>query len=83
MRGLLGLLAVVVLVLIVGVATGFISIGQTQEARLPRVEAQGGQLPKLDVDVGKIDVRTKQTTVDVPVIEIDRARTAPAEPAEN
>lgn len=73
MRGVLALVAIVVLLLIVGVATGFINIGQTQEAQLPKVE--GGQLPKFDADVGDIDVGTKNTTVEVPTIDIDTART--------
>lgn len=73
MRGVLALIAIVVLLLIAGVATGFISLGQTQEAKLPRVE--GGQLPKFDADVGDIDVGTKNTTVEVPTIDVDTART--------
>ena len=73
MRGVLALVAIVVLLLIVGVATGFINIGQTQEAQLPTVE--GGQLPKFDADVGDIDVGTKNTTVEVPTIDVDTART--------
>ena len=74
MRALLGLLAVVALLLIVGIATGFINIGQTQEGRLPKIEAKGGQLPEFDADVGDIDVGTKNTTVEVPVIDIDSAK---------
>ena len=73
MRGLLGLLAVVVLLLIVGVATGFINIGQTQTAELPEIKAEGGQLPKFDADVGDVDVGTKTETVEVPTIDIDTA----------
>lgn len=73
MRGVLALVAVVVLLLIVGVATGFISLGQTQEARLPKVE--GGQLPKFDADVGDVDVGTKTETIKVPMIDVDTAKT--------
>lgn len=73
MRGVLALVAVVVLLLIVGVATGFISLGQTQEARLPKVE--GGQLPKFDADVGDVDVGTKTETIKVPTIDVDTAKT--------
>ena len=73
MRGVLALIAVVVLLLIAGVATGFISIGQTREAKLPKVE--GGQLPKFDADVGDLDVGTKNETIKVPTIDVDTART--------
>jgi hypothetical protein len=70
MRALLSLVAIAVVVLIVLVMTGFVNIGQTQQAELPRVE--GGQAPKFDVDVGKVDVRTENRTVEVPVIDIDK-----------
>ena len=77
MRGVLALVAVVVLLLIVGVATGFINLGQTQEAKLPRVE--GGQLPKFDADVGDVDVGTKTETIEVPTIDVDTAKTDASE----
>jgi beta-lactam-binding protein with PASTA domain len=77
MRGVLALVAVVVLLLIVGVATGFINLGQTQEAKLPEVE--GGQLPKFDADVGDVDVGTKTETIEVPTIDVDTAKTDASE----
>lgn len=69
MRALLSLVAIAAVLLIIGVMTGFVNIGQTQEARLPTVE--GGQAPKFDVDVGDVDVGTQNRTVEVPVIDID------------
>lgn len=67
MRAILVLVAVVVLLGIAGIATGFINLGQTQEARLPQVT--GGQLPKFDADVGEVSVGTKNTTVEVPTVQ--------------
>ena len=73
MRGLLALVAIVVLLLIVGVATGFFSFNQTQTARLPEVKVEGGQAPKFDANMGKIDVGTKNETVKVPTIDVKTA----------
>ena len=69
MRALLTLVAIVILLLIVGVVTGFVNIGQTQDAKLPTV--QGGQAPKFDVDVGDVDLKTENRMVEVPVVDID------------
>lgn len=73
MRGLLALVAVVVLLLIVGVATGFFSFNQTQTAKLPEVKVEGGQAPKFDANVGAVKVGTKEETVKVPTIDIKTA----------
>ena len=70
MRGLLALVAVVVLLLIVGVVTGFINVNQTKEARLPAVEVKGGQAPAFDANVGAVDVGTKNEAIDVPKVEL-------------
>jgi hypothetical protein len=81
MRAALAAIAIIALVLIGAIATGFIDIDQTQKARLP--EVKGGQLPAYEADVGDIDVRTKNTTVEVPVIDIDSARDDRAEDSGN
>jgi len=67
MRPLLAIIAVVILVLIVGVATGFINLSGTA-GELPKVAVQGGELPKVDADVGSVQVGTKPTQVDVPTV---------------
>jgi hypothetical protein len=77
MRGLLAVIAIIILLLIVAIATGFIDIGQTREARLPEVE--GGQMPAFDADVGDIDVGTENRTVEVPTVDIDKADADAAE----
>lgn len=75
MRALLVLLGLAVVVVIVLMSLGMISI---DGGRLPRVAVEGGQAPK--VDVGTIDVGTVNKTVQVPVVEVQRAdnATAPA-----
>ena len=70
MRALLVLVGIAALVLLAGMATGFISIDQTQTAQLPRLE--GGQAPKFEADVAKIDVGTENKTVTVPRVEVQK-----------
>lgn len=74
MRGLLIAVAVVVLLLIVAVATGFINL-TGREGDLPEVKVEGGALPEVDADVGDVDVGTKNETIQVPTIDIDNAKT--------
>lgn len=74
MRPLLTAVVVVVLLLIIGVATGFINIG-ARGGDLPEVKVEGGALPKVDADVGDVDIGTKNETIKVPTIDIDNAST--------
>jgi len=60
-RLLLIIIAIVLIVLIVGTATGFISIFQTQEA----------QAPKFDVEVKQVGVGTTTTNVQVPTVGME------------
>jgi hypothetical protein len=75
-RFLLGLLALAVLILIILVWTGFLSLEQTRQARLPSVDfnVQGGQLPAVAVDAKEVTIGTKQAevpqSVDVPVVNV-------------
>lgn len=71
------LLMIILLVLVVGAvlyAFGVIDVRQTREARLPEVQTQGGQMPAFDVDAPDVEVGTRNETVKVPEISIDRAR---------
>ena len=71
MRGLLVLVGIAALVILAGMATGFINIDQTRTAQLPRLE--GGQAPEFKADVGRIDVGTENKTIAVPKIEVQKA----------
>lgn len=78
------LLSIILLVLVIGVvlyAFGVIDVRQTREAHLPEVRTEGGQLPAFDVDAPDVDVGTRNETVKVPDISIERAR-EPAEKSE-
>ncbi|MBB4641778.1 hypothetical protein [Rhizorhapis suberifaciens] len=71
------LLMIILLVLVVGVvlyAFGVIDVQQTRQARLPEVQTQGGQMPAFDVETPDVDVGTRNETVKVPEISIDRPR---------
>jgi hypothetical protein len=67
-------LAVIVLLAIVAVATGFVNLSGNA-GELPKVAVQGGELPSVDADVGKVVVGTKETTVDVPKVEVGSTST--------
>ncbi len=73
MRGLLILLAVVVVLGIVAVATGFVNLSG-QSGELPKVAVQGGKMPSVDADVGKVVVGTKETSVDVPKVTTEKEK---------
>jgi hypothetical protein len=72
MRGILALVAIVVLLLIVGVATGFLNFSG-QGGKLPDVQVEGGKLPDVDANVGAVDVGTKNETIEVPTVDVKRA----------
>lgn len=48
-------------------------VEKTQEGELPDVEvkAQGGQLPKYDVETPEVDVGSKEVTVEVPTATVE------------
>lgn len=73
MRSILTIVAVLILLVIVGVATGFINLG-ARGGDLPSVKVEGGALPTVDADVGDIDVGTKNEVIQVPTIDVDNAR---------
>jgi hypothetical protein len=75
MRTLLVFVGIVALVILAGMATGFINIDQTQTAQLPRIE--GGQAPEFKADVGKIDLGTERKVIEVPKVEVERPGAEP------
>jgi uncharacterized protein involved in outer membrane biogenesis len=79
MRAILLILIVVVLAIIAAVATGFLNINQIRGARAPEmsatrngVVAKGGQTPAFDVETGSVKIGTKDATVRVPSVEVQR-----------
>jgi len=65
-------LLIVVVVFGLAWAFGLVNLNQTREAKLPSVSIEGGQMPKFNADVAKVDVGTKNETVDVPTVGTTR-----------
>ncbi|KQN07252.1 MULTISPECIES: hypothetical protein [unclassified Sphingomonas] len=76
MRAILAILGLVALIGAGLMALGFISIDQTRTAALPSVKVEGGQAPKFDVDVSKVEVGTVNRTVEVPAISVEKPANA-------
>ena len=79
LRAILFILIVAVLVVIAGIATGFLDINQIRGAKAPQISttgngvtAKGGQTPAFDVETGSVKVGTKQTTVKVPALVVEK-----------
>ncbi|MGN6622206.1 MAG: hypothetical protein ACTHKR_14245 [Sphingomonas sp.] len=78
MRTLLALLGLVVVIVVILMAFGFINIDQTRQAQLPSVTVQGGQAPAFQADVGSVDVGTENKTVAVPHVDINKPAPPPS-----
>jgi len=83
MRAVIFVLILAVLVVLAGLATGFLNINQIRGAKVPQVAAtgngvtaKGGQTPAFDVQTGSVKVGTQEKTVRVPSLEVQK-------PAEN
>src|SRR3546814_19042657 len=73
MRALLVLLGLAVVAVALLMAFGMIDIDQTKSAQLPKVTIEGGQAPRFQADVGRVDVGTENRTVAVPTIDVRKA----------
>jgi hypothetical protein len=90
MRAVIFLLIVAVIAIVAGIATGFLNINQIRSAKAPQVTAtqngvtaKGGQPPAFDVETGSVKVGTKETTVKVPTLEVQKAHQNQAAGATN
>jgi hypothetical protein len=79
MRAVLLALILVLVVLIGAIATGFLDINQIRGAKAPQVAAttngvtaKGGQAPAFDVETGSVKVGTKQQSVNVPTLRVEK-----------
>jgi hypothetical protein len=57
------------------------NVRQTEEGEMPEVEVEGGQLPEYDVSTADVDVKTKETTIEVPTIDVQSPSENEAEEA--
>ena len=90
MRTIIFILIVAVLIVIAGIATGFLNINQTRPAQAPEVSAthngvvaKGGQAPAFDVETGSVKIGTQQTTVKVPGVVVQKPTQSQAAPVQN
>lgn len=77
MRPAIFILILAVVVVLIGIGTGFIDINQIRGAQAPEITAthngvmaKGGQTPAFDVETGSIKVGTRQSTVKVPSVAV-------------
>jgi hypothetical protein len=90
MRAVLMILIIAIVVIIAALATGFVNINQIRGAKPPEVSAtsngitaKGGQAPAFDVETGSVKVGTKQTTVNVPSLQVQPPRNQAAAATNN
>jgi len=79
MRAVIFILVIVILLVIAGIATGFLDINQIRVAKAPQVAAtgngittRGGQAPAFDVQTGSVKVGTQEKTVKVPTLVVEK-----------
>ena len=63
-------LAAIVAVVAIAFGVYMVDIDQTQEATLPEVSVEGGQMPEYDANVGDVTVTEEEVTVTVPEVNI-------------
>jgi hypothetical protein len=79
MRAVILVLILLIIAIIALVASGFLNINQTREAKAPQVSAtrngvtaKGGQAPAFDVETGSVKVGTQPATVKVPAVVVQK-----------
>jgi hypothetical protein len=71
-RLILTILILAVLAAIIAIATGLVNLNASGELRPPKVNitAEGGEVPKLDVDTDQVVVGTTNSTLAMPEVGI-------------
>ena len=79
MRTAILILVLIILAVIAAIATGYLNINQIRGAQAPQVSAtsngivtKGGQAPAFDVQTGSVTVGSKETTVKVPELQVQK-----------
>ena len=91
MRALLFIVIIAVLAVIAAIATGFLNINQVRGGQAPQVAAtgngvaaKGGQAPAFEVQTGSVKLGSKEGTVKVPTLEVQKpGETQSPPPVEN
>ncbi|CAH0353234.1 hypothetical protein BH11PSE5_BH11PSE5_28730 [soil metagenome] len=69
---ILGLLVVGLIVVGGAMALGLLKVEQTRDATLPAVAVKQGTLPAYKADVVKVEVGTRNETVEVPTVNVQK-----------
>ncbi|WP_300537516.1 hypothetical protein [Sphingosinicella sp.] len=72
-RTIVIVVAVIVLLAVVGYALGLFNVDASGDLKTPEVSVSGGEIPEVQLETGDIDVGTKETTIDVPTVDIEPA----------
>ena len=90
MRAVLLVLIIAVALILIAVATGFLDFNQIRGAKAPQVSAttngivaKGGQAPAFDVETGSVKVGSKDATVKVPTLEVQKPQNQAAATTNN
>lgn len=90
MRAVLLVLIIAVALILIAVATGFLDINEIRGAKAPQVSAttngivaKGGQAPAFDVETGSVKVGSKDATVKVPTLEVQKPQNQAAATTNN
>ena len=90
MRAVILILIVAIVAIIVAVASGFLNVKQTRSAEAPAVsttgngvEAKGGRTPAFDVETGSVSIGSKESTVRLPEVQVQRPQQNQAAPVTN
>jgi len=85
MRALIFVLIVAIILVVAALATGFVNIARVggQAAEVNGVNAKGAQAPPFDVETGSVKVGTKETTVKVPALIVQKPGREPKAPVTN
>lgn len=82
MRAVLLIVILAVVALILAVASGFVDISQTREAKTPQVSAtskgvtaSGGQSPAFQVETGSVELGAGSANVATPTVRIEPKNT--------
>jgi hypothetical protein len=90
MRAVLFILILLVVIVIAGIATGFLNINEIRGARTPQIAATSngitakkGQAPAFEVQTGSVKLGTAKTAVKVPTLVVEKPAQNRAQPTTN
>ena len=79
MRAVILILVIIIVGIVIAIGTGLVDINQIRGGKAPTfsatsngVTAKGGQAPAFDVETGSVKVGTRQTTVKVPALVVEK-----------